>query len=90
MLYVVSYNLRRAKGRYEELFKALESSRSWWHYLDSTWLVVTHESANQLTKRLSSSLNKEDSLLVMQVVGSSHDGWLPQEAWDWIKRNQSS
>ena len=86
MVYVVSYDLRKPGRDYKGLFDELQVSPSWWHYLESTWLIVTTESANELYNRLRTHLDQDDSILVIQA-GADRQGWLPKKAWEWIDRN---
>ena len=85
MVYVVSYDLRKPGQDYKGLFDELEASSSWWHYLESTWLIETPADANQLYNRLAKHLDQGDSILVIQA-GIDRQGWLPKKAWEWIKR----
>ena len=85
MVYVVSYDLLKAGQDYKGLFDELQASSSWWHYLESTWLISTSQSANELYDRLRRHLGQGDSILVIQA-GTDMEGWLPKEAWDWIQR----
>lgn len=43
---LVGYDLNRPGQNYTELIEYLKSQVTWWHHLDSTWLVVTSKSAN--------------------------------------------
>ena len=86
VVYVVSYDLRKPGRDYKGLSEALQSSPGWWHYLESTWLIVTSESAGELYNRLVPHLDKGDSILVIQA-GSDRQGWLPKDAWNWIQQN---
>jgi len=85
MVYIVSYDLRKLGRDYKGLFDELEVSPSWWHYLESTWLIATSESANELYDRLRVYLDHGDSILIIQA-GTQMQGWLPKEAWEWIER----
>ena len=85
MVYVVSYDLRKPGQDYKGLFDELEASSSWWHYLESTWLIATLESANELYNHLRKHLDGGDRLLIIQA-GTDMQGWLPKEAWEWIER----
>ena len=85
-VYVVSYDLRKPGRDYTGLSEELQHSPSWWHYLDSTWLIVTSESAGKLYNRLAPHLDEGDSILVVQA-GSDRQGWLPKDAWTWIQQN---
>lgn len=85
MLLIVSYDLRKPGQNYSGLWDELKNSPRWWHYLDSTWLVATSETASQLYNRLLQHLDKGDSILIIEA-GKNIQGWLPQEAWDWIRQ----
>lgn len=85
-VYCVSYDLNKSGQNYKALYDELESSSGYWHYLDSTWLVSTSETADQLSNRILKHLDSNDSLLVIKVV-SPKAGWLPQDAWDWINQH---
>ncbi len=86
MVYVVSYDLRKPGQDYKGLFDELQASPSWWHYLESTWLIATSESANDLYNRLRMHLDRGDSILIIQA-GTDVQGWLPEAAWKWIHQN---
>ena len=86
MVYVVSYDLRKPGQDYKGLFDELQASPGWWHYLESTWLIATSESANELYDRLRKHLDRDDSILVIQA-GGDRQGWLPKKAWEWIDQN---
>lgn len=44
-VYCVSYDLNKAGQNYNDLYEELKKSPNWWHHLDSTWLIVTNETA---------------------------------------------
>jgi hypothetical protein len=85
-VYCVSYDLHKPGQNYEGLFDQLKNSPGWWHYLESTWLIATSETAQDLAKRLFGVIDANDSLLVINARNESA-GWLPSKAWDWINRN---
>lgn len=87
-VYCVSYDLKKPHQDYSALFSELKASSSWWHYLDSTWLIATLESADQLCDRLRKHMHADDNLLAIEVE-SDYSGWLPEKAWQWIKNNVS-
>jgi hypothetical protein len=81
--YCVSYDLNKVGQNYSALYEELKNSASWWHYLDSTWLIYTQEGVHQLTERIRRHMDDNDRLVVAPIrrpIG----GWLPQDAWDWI------
>ena len=60
---------------------------AWWHHLESTWLASTNETVHRIQERLQPKLDTNDLLLVIDVTGDAHQGWLPQQAWDWINQH---
>lgn len=67
-VYCVSYDLNKAGQNYNPLYEELKSSPSYWHYLDSTWLISTSETAEQLSARIRTNIDDNDNLLVIKVV----------------------
>lgn len=68
---LVGYDLNRENGqgrRYEELRDVIKASGTWWHHLDSTWLVRTELSAVQMRDHLAPVLDSSDELLVIDVT----------------------
>jgi hypothetical protein len=85
---LVGYDLNRPGQNYAALHEALKAVPLWWHYLDSTWLLRTEESAADLRNRLLPHIDPGDELLVIDVTN-------PEAAWSgfddrasqWIKDN---
>lgn len=90
MIYVVSIESTRGifnpplKSVFDELLKA--PTRSWWHFMNATWIIVTSESLDQLTGRLNPHLHPKDLMLVVPLQ-MEYRGWLPREAWEWINQH---
>jgi hypothetical protein len=87
MILVVTYKLKQPASSYTELFEVLKSQDGWAHYMDSTWLVATDLSPEQLFQQLIEYIVKGDRVLITKLSPGYH-GWLPMKAWDWIKRHQ--
>jgi len=74
-IYVIGYDLHPVKGEtYEELIAAIKKIGSWWHCLDSTWLVQSDQSATQIRDTLWHHMRADDQLI---VVGYAP----PKAAW---------
>ncbi|SER00306.1 hypothetical protein SAMN05216232_3929 [Virgibacillus subterraneus] len=82
-VYLITYDLNKPGQDYDNLYETIKSLGAWCHYLDSTWLVDTSYSSNQIGDKLESATDKGDSYLIIKVT-NDYQGWLPQEAWDWI------
>jgi len=88
MIYAINYDLKRPGQNYDALHEAIKNcGSSWWHFLGSTWLVDTTLDAKGIWDRLAPHVDKNDFFLVIGVT-RDYQGWLPQEAWDWINGRQ--
>lgn len=85
-VYSINYDLKAPGRDYTKLYEAIKATGKWWHYLESTWLVVANETSQQIWNRIAPNIDKNDFILIIAVNRESH-GWLPKDAWDWINAN---
>lgn len=88
-VYCVSYDLNKSGQNYNALYEEIKKSPGWCHTLDSTWLISSSETANQLSDRLRKHLDDNDDLLVIKV-SRDYAGWLPKQTWEWIDKHVSN
>lgn len=81
-IYHVSYDLNKSGQNYQGLYDELMKT-GYCHYADSSWLLDTTETADQVWNRLSSRVDENDTVLVIKVT-KSYQGWLKKEFWDWL------
>ncbi len=88
MVFLITYDLNKPGQNYNKLYDEIKKADTWWHYLDSTWIIETQISADSWQKRLQKHvIDDNDYLLVIQVC-NNYQGWLPEKAWKWLeKRN---
>lgn len=84
-VYAICYELNRPGHSYKDMHKTIAEFGHWWHQLDSTWLLRTEKTANEVARALRSHMAPNDRLLVIQVT-DDYQGWLPKEAWEWIRK----
>ncbi|WP_406242296.1 hypothetical protein ACF3M2_18010 [Tissierella carlieri] len=85
--YLISYDLKNKDKNYESLYekiKEISYDNAWWHYLDSTWIIKSDLSLSEITSNLTSTIDKNDCLLVIEVK-NTYNGWLPKDAWDYLR-----
>lgn len=87
MIYLVTYDLHKPTQNYAAVHQAIKSCGSWWHHLESTWLVDTTLSASQIWDRIKGAADNDDNFLIIRVT-KDFSGWLPQAAWDWLNQRQ--
>ena len=87
-IYSITYDLKKPGRDYSGLYKAIKSYGTWWHYLESTWLVATSSTPQQIWERIGPHIDRNDSVLIIEVKNNK-EGWLPKKAWDWLNYNLS-
>lgn len=86
-VYVVSYDLNRPGQDYQDLHEAIKACGSWWHCLDSTWMVSSQMAAIDIANRLWPTMDQNDKLLVTPVAPGSAWAGFSDECELWIKNN---
>lgn len=90
MILLITYDLKKPGQSYRDLHEAIKGSgTSWWHYLESTWLIDTGLSAEQVFGRLKPHVDRNDHVFITRIV-RPYQGWLPAKAWEWINARQSA
>lgn len=89
--YIVTFDkeLLDYLGGSNKLHDRLTNARgviNWWHYLDSTYILIVENTYNATSiSNLISKIAPDRRFFVAQINLKDHNGWLPKEAWDWIK-----
>lgn len=84
MVLLITYDLKQPGRDYAGLYEAIKRcGTSWWHYLDSAWLVDTAMAPDLVVAELRKHTDANDLLLVIKVT-PPYQGWLPKDAWEWI------
>ncbi len=84
---LITYDLNKPGQNYAKLYEAIKALGAWWHHLDSTWIVSTTQSPNQAWERLKDVFDASDHCFIVDISGDTYSGWLPEEAWEWIRNN---
>lgn len=82
---LVAYDLNSPGQKYDKLIAALKEYGTWWHHLESTWLVKTTNSLKEVHDDLRQYLDDNDELLVIDVSGDPRS-WsgFNQKGSDWL------
>ena len=89
MIYLISYDLIKSAERdYTPVYEAIKSIGHWWHYLESSWIVDTDRDVNYVVDTIHAEMRQGDRLFVVQIDNQSRNGWLPKDAWDWIRTHE--
>lgn len=84
-VYQISYDLRKQRN-YDALYERLKSYGTWCHALESSWVIVTTQSAVQIRDYLSQALDRDDGLLVTRLQGEAAWAGLGSEVTNWLKQ----
>ena len=72
---------------YDDLINAIKRLGSWWHHLDSTWVVVCDLTAVQIRDRLRPHLKSDDQLLIVLSGGIGAWFGFNDKGSAWLKAN---
>jgi hypothetical protein len=76
--------------RRQAISEAIQSigAGGWWHHLSPTWLVITQKDANDVAQLIVPHIQdlQKARLLVIEVQPGMRQGWLPKNAWEWIRK----
>lgn len=89
--YVVGYDLfKKAEKDYTTLFQAIQALGANWRLLDSTWIVVSPLSSQQIRDTLLGHIHSDDKLLVVKTGKEAAWYGFPSQYNDWLKEKLSS
>ena len=83
--YIISYDMAEG-GDYEELYEAIKGYGIWAHITESTWAIVTDESAKEIRDYLEDYLSYGSALFV--VKSGTEAAWRNALCSNkWLKKN---
>jgi hypothetical protein len=85
-IYLISYDLNKPGQDYADLIAAIKRLGTWWHYLDSTWVVEHDGPAMTIRDALFPNLDRNDELLVVRL-GKDWAWYGRTDAGQWLQRN---
>ena len=86
--YMITYDLNKSGQDYEGVIKAIkDSSISWCSYWKSSYLIKSNLTANQISDKIKSYLDSNDTLIIVEAKNSNYQGWLSEKQWKFIKEN---
>ncbi len=89
MIYLITYDLKKPGRDYNSLYETIKSATSWWHYLESTWIVQTNQTVKEWSDKIRNVTDTNDSFLVVDITKQPRQGWLDKKAWEWIREKEN-
>ena len=88
-VYLVTWDLNKEKPNYANARAQFLARLNQYDHikdsgLDSVSFVSTDWTANEVSDDLRRNLDDNDRIVVTKLVSGNHQGWLAEEAWDWI------
>jgi len=83
-VYQISYDLRNQRN-YPALYEKIKSYGTYAHALESSWVIVTSQSAEQVRDSILSVMDSNDELLVTRLQGEAAWQNLTSELTHWLK-----
>ena len=87
-VYMVTYDLNNPGQRYDDVIQAIKEASTgvWCTYWESSYLIQSNLSVQQVFDRIAHHLDSNDKLLIIEVK-ENYQGWLENNQWEYIRRN---
>jgi hypothetical protein len=83
-LYAIGYELENLATTYATLIEEIETYETWWHCLESTWIIGSPKTADQVKNHLQQYIGLNDKLVVVEIVGNAAWVGFDKECSDWL------
>jgi len=84
---LITYDLKKPGRNYDNLHDAIKKLGSWWHCLESTWIVDTTKSASEIRDTLKSHIDTNDDLAVFSLSSGWATYGLSDECNNWLRNH---
>ena len=83
-LYAIGYELENSGNTYATLIEEIETYETWWHCLESTWIIGSPKTADQVKNHLQQYIGLNDKLVVLEIAGNAAWVGFDKECSDWL------
>ena len=84
---IISYDLDKPNRNYDDLYEAIKNLGSWWHCLESVWIVDSSKSTSEIRDELKSQLDSGDKLAVFKLSGAWATSNLSDDCNEWLRNH---
>lgn len=85
--YLIGYDLNKSGQDYKTLIDEIKKLGTWWHCLDSTWIIKADSSCELIRNHLKKFIDSNDELLVVCLTGEGAWIGFSNECSNWLKNN---
>jgi hypothetical protein len=69
---LIAYDIHPPEGEaYDDLIEKIRSLGTWWHHLESTWIVKSVHAPGEIRDQLQACIGGDDQLLVIDISGDT-------------------
>lgn len=84
--FIITYDLRGPNRDYQAMHEAIKKHSKWARVTESTWVVVTEQSASEIRDRLAAVADPDDRIFV--VKSGVESAWRNSRCRnEWLKEN---
>lgn len=84
-LVIICIQLSLNNSHSDEIRNCIKGYGRWWHHIKNVWIVKTSRTIEDISNDLVRFLSSQDSLLVSVFNTADYDGFLTEDAFDWIE-----
>lgn len=85
--YLIGYDLNKAGQDYDTLIEKIKDLGTWWHCLDSTWIIKSNYTVVDIRNYLRQFIDGNDEILVVKLTGDAAWYGFSAEGSNWLKKN---
>lgn len=85
-LFIVTYDLDQPNRNYSGLYERLKSYEAYCRPTESTWILATSRSAQQIYDYIRPAMDSGDYVFISNL-GQDRQGWLQKDTWEWLRNH---
>lgn len=85
---IICVQLGDEKKNYDSVDACVKNFGRWWHHIKNVWILKTSRTIDEITNEIMLFLSPDDSLLVSIFSENEYNGYLTQNAYDWIENQK--
>jgi hypothetical protein len=84
---LITYDLNKPGRDYDDLHNAIKKLGSWWHCLESTWIVDSTKAVSEIRDTLKAHIDSNDDLAVFSLSGGWATYGLSDKCNNWLRNH---
>jgi hypothetical protein len=84
----VAFNFRSGKDKVAEMEPVFNKALDWYRYAFNCWILWSNSTPQQWHERIKPAVADDDTYFICEIDVNNRSGWLPQGAWDWLRKER--